>query len=81
MVAAGLVIQAPLRRVPENTIKFAVGTMITAFGTFWTLEAIGGAAAWPWGDLSLLALAAFYALGGIVLMALLRNGKTSGALR
>jgi uncharacterized membrane protein len=81
VVSAGLVVQAPLRQVPENTIKFAVGTMVTAFGTFWTLEAIGGAAAWPWGDLSLLALAAFYALGGIVLMALLRNGKTLGAPR
>jgi uncharacterized membrane protein len=81
VVAAGLVVRAPLRRVPENTIKFAVGAMITAFGTFWTLEAVGGAAAWPWGDLSLLALAAFYVLGGVVLMALLRKSKTSGALQ
>jgi uncharacterized membrane protein len=81
VVAAGLVLRAPLRRVPENTIKFAVGAMITAFGTFWTLEAVGGAGAWPWGDLSLLALAAFYVLGGVVLMALLRKSKTSGALQ
>src|SRR5260221_563966 len=38
VVTTGLVVRAPLQRVPENTIKFAVGSMITAFGTFWTLE-------------------------------------------
>lgn len=73
VIAAGLLVQAPLRRVPENTIKFAVGTMITAFGSFWTLEAVGGAGAWPWGDWSLLALAAFYALAGLNLMAMLHR--------
>ncbi len=81
VVAAGLMVQAPLRNVPENAIKFAVGAMITAFGSFWTLEAVGGAAAWPWGDWSLLGLAAFYALGGLALVALLRQRSTAGAAR
>lgn len=81
VVAAGLVVQAPLRRVPENAIKFAVGVMITGFGTFWSLEAIGGAAAWPWGDWTLLGLAGFYAAGGLALMALLRKRRTAGALQ
>jgi uncharacterized membrane protein len=80
VVAAGLVIRAPLRRVPENAIKFAVGAMITAFGSFWTLEAVGGADAWPWGDWSLLGLAAFYAAGGLALMPLLRK-RIVGALQ
>jgi len=79
VVAAGAMIRAPLARVPENAIKFAVGAMITAFGSFWTLEAIGGAAAWPWGDGSLLGLAACYALGGLALVALLRQPATAGA--
>lgn len=75
VVAVGLLVQAPLRHVPENAIKFAVGAMITAFGSFWTLEAVAGAAAWPAGDLSLAALAVFYALGGMILIAaLLRPG-------
>ena len=78
-VAAGLLVQVPLRRVPENTIKFAVGTMITAFGTFWTLEGVGGSAVWPWGDWSLLGLAAFYVLGGLVLVAMLRKRPIAGA--
>jgi uncharacterized membrane protein len=70
-----------LQRVPENAIKFAVGAMITAFGTFWTLEAVGGAAAWPWGDWSLLGLAAFYAVGGLALVVLLRQRSTAGEVR
>jgi uncharacterized membrane protein len=79
VVTTGLVVQAPLRRVPENAIKFTVGAVITAFGTFWTLEAVGGAAAWPWADWSLLGLAAFYTLGGLALIALLRQRSTEGA--
>jgi uncharacterized membrane protein len=81
VIAAGLVVRAPLRHVPENAIKFAVGAMITAFGTFWTLEAVGGATAWPWGDWSLLALGAFYALGGLALIAALRRRLPQGAVR
>jgi uncharacterized membrane protein len=82
VIATGLVIRAPLQRVPENTIKFAVGSMITAFGTFWTLEGIGGGAAvWPWGDWSLLGLATFYALGGLALTALMRKRSTVGAVQ
>src|SRR5919198_390982 len=44
VVAAGFALHRPLARVPENTIKFAVGLMLTTFGTFWTVEGIGE---WP----------------------------------
>ena len=81
VIAAGLMVRAPLQRVPENTIKFAVGSMITAFGTFWTLEGVGGATVWPWGDWSLLGLAAFYALGGLALTALMRKRPIAGAVQ
>jgi uncharacterized membrane protein len=74
-------VRAPLQRVPENAIKFVVGAMITAFGTFWSLEGIGGGAVWPWGDWSLLGLAVFYALGGLALIALLRAPRTVGESR
>ena len=73
VAAAGLLIRAPLARVPENTIKFAVGAMIVSFGTFWTLEALGGPGVWPGGDWSLAALVLFYVLGGAALAALLRR--------
>ena len=66
---AGLLIRAPLSRVPENAIKFLVGAMITAFGTFWTVESLAGTGAWPLGEWSLPALAAFYLIGGLALSA------------
>src|SRR5207247_5554472 len=38
VVAAGVVVRGPLSRVPENTLAFAVGVMLTTFGTFWGAE-------------------------------------------
>jgi uncharacterized membrane protein len=61
-----------LRRVPENAIKFGVGAMIVSFGTFWSLEAIGGSDIWPMADWSLVGLVAFYAIGGLLLSIALR---------
>jgi Ca2+/H+ antiporter, TMEM165/GDT1 family len=69
---AGLAVRAPLRRVPENAIKFVVGAMIVSFGTFWTLEAVAGGV-WPLGDWSLLGLAVFYLAGGQALVPLFRR--------
>jgi uncharacterized membrane protein len=54
VVATGVAVRAPLARVPENTLKFAVGVMLTSFGTFWGTE--GAGANWPGGDAALLVL-------------------------
>ncbi len=54
VVAAGVAIRAPLARVPENTMKFAVGVMLSSFGMFWGAE--GAGASWPGGDAALLAI-------------------------
>ena len=51
---AGLALRAPLSRVPENTMKFAVGVMLSSFGMFWSAE--GAGANWPGGDVALLAI-------------------------
>jgi uncharacterized membrane protein len=56
VVLAGITIRAPLSRVPENTLKFAVGIMLTAYGTFWGAE--GAGADWPGGDAAILVLIA-----------------------
>ena len=72
VILAGAIVRAPLSRVPENAIKFVVGAMIVSFGSFWTLEALSPGA-WPDGDLSLLALFAFYLLGGLGIAAALRR--------
>ena len=41
VLAAGVALHRPLARVPENTIKFAVGLLLTTFGTFWAVEGLG----------------------------------------
>ncbi|MEJ2688273.1 MAG: hypothetical protein P8124_14055, partial [Gammaproteobacteria bacterium] len=59
---------------------FGVGAMIVSFGTFWTLEALAGAAAWPLGDWSLPLLVAFYLSGGLAVAAVLRQRRAQEVL-
>ena len=54
----GVLVHKPLSRVPENTLKFCVGVMLSAFGVFWTGEGLG--IAWPGQDLILLLFAAIF---------------------
>jgi uncharacterized membrane protein len=74
---AGLALRAPLARVPENTLKFAVGVMLAAFGTFWGAE--GAGARWPWSDTTLLVIVPAIALFALALVALLRRIPASSA--
>ncbi len=69
VVVTGLVVHAPLSRVPENTMKFGVGVMLTSFGMFWGAE--GAGAHWPGSDASLLVL-----IPGTLILALLMVGFT-----
>jgi uncharacterized membrane protein len=71
VAAAGLALRAPLATVPENTMKFVVGVMLTSFGTFWGAE--GAGARWPGSDASLLVLVPAIALFAIALVAMLRR--------
>jgi uncharacterized membrane protein len=54
VIAAGVAARAPLAKVPENTMKFAVGVMLSSFGMFW--GAMGAGASWPGDDAALLAI-------------------------
>ncbi|HEY4163909.1 MAG TPA: COG4280 domain-containing protein [Dongiaceae bacterium] len=56
VLAIGLIVHRPLAKVPENTLKFVVGLMLTTFGIFWIGEGLG--AEWPGADLFLLAILA-----------------------
>jgi uncharacterized membrane protein len=71
VAAAGLAIRAPLSRVPENTMKFVVGIMLTAFGMFWGAE--GAGAHWPGSDAALLVLIPAVAGFALILVALMRG--------
>jgi len=50
----GIAVRSPLARVPENTLKFVVGVMLTGFGIFWGAE--GAGVTWPGADAALLVL-------------------------
>jgi uncharacterized membrane protein len=77
VIVVGAVARAPLARVPENSMKFAVGVMLTTFGTFWGAE--GAGADWPGGDASLPAVLAFVALLSFGLVAALRRRRLAFA--
>jgi uncharacterized membrane protein len=59
----GLIVHRPLAQVPENTLKFAVGVLIAAFGIYWTGEGLG--IAWPGHDLAIPVLAALLLAAGL----------------
>ena len=79
VAAVGVVIRSPLQRVPENTMKFVVGIMLTAFGTFWGAE--GAGAHWPGSDAALLALIPGIAVLALALVAVLRGNPVPAAGR
>ena len=68
--AAAVLVRRPLSRVPENALKFGVGVMLTAFGTFWAVE--GAGAEWPGGDAMLLALVAITAWWSLLFVRVVR---------
>ena len=72
---AGLAVRAPLARVPENTMKFAVGVMLTSFGTFWGTQ--GAGASWPGDDAALLAIIPVVALASLVMVLWLRRAPVA----
>jgi uncharacterized membrane protein len=70
VTVVGVVVHAPLARVPENAMKFAVGVMLTTFGIFWSVE--GAGAHWPGGDAALPVVLAFVCLASFLLVRLFR---------
>ncbi len=71
VLAVGAVVHRPLARVPENTLKFGVGVMLSAFGVFWTGEGLG--VRWPEQDLALLVFAALFLATGLLTASRLRR--------
>lgn len=70
----GVAVHAPLSRVPENTLKYVVGLMLSAFGTFWAAE--GAGVSWPGSDVAIIALLAFYIVVSQALVRLLLRQRT-----
>lgn len=78
VIGAGFVVHRPLARLPENTLKFAVGVMLSAFGIFWTGEGLG--IAWPGADLAIVVFAALFLIVAVVAVAFVRRSAAE-ALR
>lgn len=74
VLAIGLVVHRPLARVPENSLKFVVGLMLTTFGLFWIGEGLG--AQWPGADFALLAIFALLAAFSLAAVGRLRASST-----
>jgi uncharacterized membrane protein len=73
VLAVGVILHKPLSKVPENTLKFAVGLMLTAFGIFWTGEGMG--AEWPGADFAVLGLLAVLLAVSLTAVTLLRGAR------
>ncbi len=78
VVIAGIAARAPLAHVPENTLKFAVGVMLSSFGMFWGAE--GAGASWPGGDAALLAIVPCMLLASLAMVRALNDGRPSAAV-
>ena len=65
VLGLGLAVRKPLAKIPENSLKFLVGGMLTGFGVFWCCEGLG--APWPGGDWAILGLVALYLAAGAAL--------------
>ena len=77
IAGVGVAARAPLARVPENAMKFAVGIMLTSFGIFWGAEGTG--VNWPGHDAALLGVIPAVAVVSLGYTALLRRGRGAGA--
>jgi uncharacterized membrane protein len=78
VLAAVVAVRGPLSRVPENTMKFVVGTLLTSFGMFWGAE--GAGVEWPGGDVALAVIIPGTFLVGVALVAVVRRSVPTGRL-
>jgi Ca2+/H+ antiporter, TMEM165/GDT1 family len=74
VAGVGFAVHHPLARVPENTLKFTVGVMLSAFGVFWIGEGFG--VPWPGEDLVIITFAALFLLVALVAVTLTRRPGT-----
>jgi uncharacterized membrane protein len=78
VILLGVILHRPLAKVPENTLKFAVGVLLSAFGAFWSGEGLGFH--WPGDDWSLFGLTAGFLAAALVAVPLARRRRMRRAL-
>jgi uncharacterized membrane protein len=75
VLLAGIAARAPLARVPENAMKFAVGVLLTTFGVFWSAE--GAGAHWPGGEAALAPLLLLILVASLAMVRDLRTRRAA----
>jgi uncharacterized membrane protein len=73
VTAVGVIVRGPLARVPENSLKFVVGVLLTSFGIFWAGEGVG--VSWPGSDAAIVGIAVFIAALSLGLVRVLRRSR------
>lgn len=82
VLGLAVALRRPLAMIPENTLKYVVGLLLTTFGTFWSVEGLGvfrsgrDALSWPGGDAALLVVLGSWFLLSRLLIAALRHDRT-----
>ena len=76
--AFGFALKDLVTRIPRSLLQLVVGTLLTSFGTFWSLEGLG--VTWPQSDVDILALLAVYALAATAYIGLERRRLRGPAL-
>lgn len=76
VVAVGAAVHRPLSRVPENTLKFVVGVLLSAFGAFWVGEGLG--LTWPGEDWSIPGLMVGFLAGALIAVRMARATRARG---
>jgi uncharacterized membrane protein len=76
VVAVGTAVHRPLSRVPENTLKFVVGVLLSAFGAFWVGEGLG--LTWPGEDWSVPGLMVGFLAGALIAVRMARATRARG---
>jgi Ca2+/H+ antiporter, TMEM165/GDT1 family len=71
VTGVGVLVHRPLARVPENSLKFAVGVLLSAFGVFWTGEGFG--IPWPGQDLAILGFSTLFLVAAAAAIAMKRS--------
>jgi Ca2+/H+ antiporter, TMEM165/GDT1 family len=71
VLALGVALHRPLASIPENSLKFVVGVLLSAFGTFWVGEGLG--VSWPGADWAIPGIAIGYLFGAALTIRLCRQ--------
>jgi uncharacterized membrane protein len=75
----GISLRKPLAMVPENTMKFVVGLMLSGFGIFWVGEGLG--VTWWHNDLSVLVILSVLLVFSILSVLILKSAHKRQVLK